>query len=38
MLVIGQTREAIVGQIHDETFVKKLKLTLAKIREQCTGA
>ena len=27
-----------MGQIYDETFVKKLGLTPADIREQCTGA
>ena len=27
-----------MGQIYDETLVKKLDLTPAEIREQCTGA
>jgi hypothetical protein len=27
-----------MGQIYDETFIKKLGLTPAEIREQCTGA
>jgi hypothetical protein len=38
LLVTGHTREALMGQIYDETFVNKLCLTPADIREQCTGA
>ncbi len=38
LLVTGHTGEALMGQICDETFVNKLGLTPAEIREQCTGA
>jgi len=36
--VTGHTREVLMGQIYNETFIKKLGLTPAEIREQCTGA
>ena len=38
LLVKGHIGEALMGQIYDETFVKKLGLTPAQVREQCTGA
>jgi hypothetical protein len=38
LLVIGHTREAPMRHINDETFIKKLGLTPAEVREQCTGA
>ncbi len=38
LLVTGHTGAALMGQIYDETFIKKLGLTPAKIREQCTRA
>jgi hypothetical protein len=38
LLVAGHTREALMGQIYDEIIIKKLGLTPAEIREQCTGA
>jgi hypothetical protein len=38
LLVEGHTREALMRQIYDESFIKKLGLTPAEIREQCTGA
>ncbi len=38
LLVTWHTVEALMGQIYDETFIKKLGLTPAKIQEQCTGA
>ena len=37
-LVKGHTREALMGQIYDETFINKLGLSKAEIREHCTGA
>ena len=37
LLVTGHTGEVLMGQIYDETFNKKLRLTPANIREQCTG-
>jgi hypothetical protein len=37
LLATGHTGEALMGQIYDETLVKKLGLTPAEIREQCTG-
>jgi len=38
LLVNGHTGEALMGQIYDETFIKKLGLTPAEIKEQCAGA
>jgi hypothetical protein len=38
LLVTCHTGEAVMGQIYDETFVKKLGLSPADIREQYTGA
>ena len=38
LLVEGHTGEALMGQIYDEAFIKKLGLTPAEIRELCTGA
>ncbi len=38
LLVTGHIGEALMGQIYDETLIKKLGLTPAEIREQCTGA
>jgi hypothetical protein len=38
LLVEGHTREVLTGQTYDETFIKKLSLTPAEIREQSTGA
>jgi hypothetical protein len=37
-LVTGHAGEALMGQIYDEIFVKKLGLSPADIREKCTGA
>ncbi len=34
LLVNEQTGEALMGQIYNDTFVKKLVLTPAEIREQ----
>jgi hypothetical protein len=38
LLVTRHTEEALMGQIYDKTFVKKLGITPAQVREQCTGA
>ncbi len=38
LLVADHTGEALMRQIYDETFVNKLGLTPAEIREQCTEA
>ena len=35
LLVTRHTGEALMGQIYDETLVKKLGLTSAEIKEQC---
>ena len=36
--VTRHTREALTGQIYDETFIKKLGLTPKEIWDKCTGA
>ncbi len=38
LLVTGHTGAALMGQIYDETLIKKLGLSPAEVREQCTGA
>ena len=38
LLITSHTGEALMGQIYDETCVKKLGLNPAENREQCTGA
>ena len=38
LLVTGHTGEALMSDIYEKTFVKKLKLGPADIRDQCTGA
>jgi hypothetical protein len=38
LFVTGHTREALMGQIYDETFIKKLGLTPTEITVLCTGA
>ncbi len=38
LLVTGHTGLALMSNIYDKTFVKKLNLSPADIRDQCTGA
>ncbi len=38
LLVTGHTGDALMHGIYDNPFLKKLRLTPAAIREQCTGA
>jgi len=38
LIVEGHTGKALMGQIYDETFIKKIGLSLVEIRKQCTGA
>ena len=38
LLVEGYTGEALMGQIYDETFIKKIGLSPAENMEKCTGA
>ena len=38
LLVKGHTKEDMMREIYDKTFMKKLRLSPAAVRDQCTGA